>query len=112
MRDKNYLKEADKAVFEAVWQWVKDHSDLLPDGQLFLKAHISDKNKFQRSIRFRMKGAYRNVLDTDMEMVNRRDKVLKAQIKKNLEKVGEDNIKNLKNKTMFDRFKMYFKKNI
>lgn len=55
-----YKKKEEQAIFDAMWQWVLDHSDLDSAGTLFVKAHIKDKETFARSISYRVNGYYRS----------------------------------------------------
>lgn len=87
MRDTNYLQGEEKAIFDACWQWVLDHSDISADGQLFIKAHIASKDKFRKCIKGRMRGIYRNIFDEET-IENRRTEALNKQIKNNLAKVA------------------------
>lgn len=61
-----YKQGKKKSVIEAVWQYVMDHSEEMPNGELFIKFHIKDKNTFYKRIHARMGGLYRS----DTEMAN------------------------------------------
>ena len=87
---KHYFKEDEKRIFEATWQWVLDHSDITKDGVFFLKAHIKNKKSFKKSIRFRMKGFFRQLLDED-EATLRRDENIRKSIQGTLLKVEQEN---------------------
>lgn len=56
---KKYFKGEEKQIFEAVWQYLLDHSDLTPEGTLFVKFHCKDKDGFMASVVSRMKGVTR-----------------------------------------------------
>ncbi len=103
-----YFKGEEKAIFDAVWEWVKDHSDIKTDGQLFLKAHINTKDSFRRSIRFRMDGFFRDVLDKDLEIANRKNEATKKMIANNLKTVEIQNRKAINKKNIFSTIKKIF----
>lgn len=56
---KKYWKGEEKQIFDAMWQYILDHSDLLPEGVLFVKFHTKGKDNFAKSIASRMKGTMR-----------------------------------------------------
>jgi hypothetical protein len=87
----NYFQGKNKALFDAMWQWVLDHSDLTADGVLFLKAHIKDKDSFKKSIIFREKGAYRSFLYDELIEDRRATHLGKDVMRRELAKVEEEN---------------------
>lgn len=55
-----YFQGEDKSIFEAVWQYILDHSDIKSDGMLFVKFYVKDKKSFSQKIASRMKGVFRD----------------------------------------------------
>lgn len=62
----NYKQGKEKAIFDAVWQYIVDHAEIDGNGVYFVKFHTDGKETFARRINRRMKGVYRvNVNDAD-----------------------------------------------
>jgi len=100
----NYSKkEIEKELFNAVWQWVLDHSDLDASGQLFLKAHIKNKQGFARSIEFRMNGAYRSFIKDGLIIERQKEHIENVKIGRALKKVEEENRKILNNRKWWQK---------
>ena len=54
-----YYKGEEKSIFDAVWQYILDHSDVKGNGVLLVKFHVTDKKSFAEKIASRMKGVFR-----------------------------------------------------
>lgn len=97
-----YFKGNEKKIFEATWQWILDHSDLKSDGQLFVKANIKNKKKFANSVRYRMKGYYRDILKTDEHLKSlSKNETIRNSIRENLKIVELENNKIIKDRNSF-----------
>lgn len=76
---KQYFKGENKQIFDAVWQYILDHSDLTHEGTLFVKFHTKHKEGFARSIASRMKGWTREGSWKEQVLKERRALVLSKE---------------------------------
>lgn len=76
-----YKQGKEKAIFDAVWQYIVDHAEIDGNGVYFVKFHTDGKEVFARRINKRMKGLYRvNVNDTDERAkIKRQERIKSAQ---------------------------------
>lgn len=91
----NYFKKEEQELFDAMWQWIIDHSDL-QGGSLFLKAHVKSKQNFAKSIVFRMKGHYRSYWTDEIIEKKREEHLERSKMGSLLKQVEKENRKLLK----------------
>jgi isocitrate dehydrogenase kinase/phosphatase len=89
-----YYQGEERQIFNAVWQYLLDHSDLTSDGVLFVKFHTKSKESFAKSIASRMKGLCREGGWKEKVMKERRSEVLnQLEMRRALEKLKNEQAK-------------------
>ena len=91
MRSDVYFKAEKKVLFDAMWQWVLDHSELTNDGMLFVKAHVHDKKSFARSIMFRVKGNYRTQIKDEQIQILKEQQTNRTELGKAIKEAQKIN---------------------
>lgn len=84
-----YYQGEEKAIFEAVWQYILDHSDVKQDGMLFVKFHIKDKKRFAEKIASRMKGIFRDGWKEDVRAERRYKTLRQEEMDKAIAELGD-----------------------
>lgn len=85
-----YYKGEEKSIFDAVWQYILDHSDVKQDGILLVKFHVKDKKAFAEKIASRMKGIFRDGWKEAI-MADRRYKTLEQhEMDKAIAELGDE----------------------
>lgn len=97
-----YFKGEEKEIFEAMWQYILDHSDLSNDGVLFVKFHCKSKKGFAEKITSRMKGIYRDGWKEEVMQKRRNDFANKDAVKSQLAKIEAERISK-ENKGFFNK---------
>ena len=85
-----YYKGEEKSIFEAVWQYLLDHSDVKQDGVLFVKFHVTDKKNFAEKIASRMKGVFRDGWKEEIMKERRSDTLAQRDMDKAISNLGEN----------------------
>lgn len=72
MTDSRYTKEI-LSYQDALWDFMLEHSDLLPSGAMFIKFHIDDRHNFENRILSRWKYNYHR-LDVNAKEAHRKQR--------------------------------------
>lgn len=95
-----YFRGEEKNIFDATWQYMKDHCDVTPEGNFFIKFHIKDKEAFEKKIRSRMKGVHRDRISETLAS-DRKEVLLEKHAEGKKKKVKEV----LERQAMIERIK-------
>jgi hypothetical protein len=88
-RFNNYKKGVEKDIFNATWQYIIDHADIDRQGVYFVKFHTNGKLEFAKHIKQRMKGIYRNDLDSMTGLSEQRKKEHQQSILNGMKRAEE-----------------------
>ncbi len=75
-----YFNGGEKAIFDAIWQYVLDHAEVSNDGVLFVKFHTTGKEQFRKRISYRMKGYQRDYINENTASDKRKIAIQKTQL--------------------------------
>lgn len=102
-----YFKGEEKEIFDATWQYLKDHCDVTPDGVFFVKFHVTDKKQFEEKIRSRMRGYHRDRSSEQIAEDRKNARPPRWLMEQRIKEVGELNAK--RKFTLMQKIIRYFK---
>lgn len=106
-RYSTYFKGEEKSLFDATWQYMKDHCDVTPEGIFFVKFHIKSKEEFERKVRSRMKGLHRDVVSEEVATKRKLEAFARAEIGQRIKEVGELNRNRVRKVSLWGKIKRY-----